>query len=165
MNNIGVSYPGAQGDRKILFGSGVTTKREYVDIISIQKISENECNLFLQENKKKISQTQNSDIDKLVNIRNSKEKMHKLNELISKIYMPIEIKCCYIGVGGKESHLSIGETRIDYLIYIMINENNNIDWKIFCSNQTIFQIFKNIADSDGTLKGEIELEYPMYIVE
>lgn len=165
MKNIAVSYPGAQGDRKILQGNGVKTKRDYVDIISIQKVYDNEYNVFLQENKQKISQTQKFDIDKLVSIRNDKEKRQELNELISKIYAPINVKRCYIGVGGQKSFLNQGEMRFDYLMYIAINEKGNIEWQILSSNVKIFEIFKKIININNSLNGVIKLDYPMYIVE
>lgn len=165
MKNIAVSYPGAQGDRKLLQGNGVTTKRDYVDIISICKQSNNEFNVFLQENKKKISQTQRSDIDKLNSIKSDPEKMRELNQLITKIYAPIIIKGCYVGVGGQTSSLAQGEARFDYLMYIMINEQKSIEWQILSSNPIIFELFKGITNGDNSLKGVIELEYPMYFVE
>lgn len=164
MKNIAVSYPGAQGDRKILQGTGLTTKRDYIDIISVHKCSDDEYDVFLQENKKKIYETQRSDIDKLVSVRNDSEKMAELNQLIEKVYIPIVIKGCYIGVGGQESPMAPGETRFDYLMYIMINELGNIVWKILSSNPIIFEIFDNIKNSSGSLEGEITLDSPMYIV-
>ena len=164
MKNIAVSYPGAQGDRKILQGTGLTTKRDYIDIISVHKCSDDEYDVFLQENKKKIYETQRSDIDKLVSVRNDSEKMEELNRLLEKVYIPIVIKGCYIGVGGQESPMAPGETRFDYLMYIMINELGNIVWKILSSNPIIFEIFDNIKNSSGSLEGEITLDSPMYIV-
>ena len=164
MKNIAVSYPGAQGDRKILQGTGLTTKRNYIDIISVHKCSDDEYDVFLQENKKKIYETQRSDIDKLVSVRNDSEKMAELNQLIEKVYTPIVIKECYIGVGGQESPMAPGETRFDYLMYIMINGTGNIVWKILSSNPIIFEIFDNIKSSSGSLEGEITLNSPMYIV-
>ena len=164
MKNIAVSYPGAQGDRKILQGTGLTTKRNYIDIISVHKCSDDEYDVFLQENKKKIYETQRSDIDKLVSVRNDSEKMAELNQLIEKVYTPIVIKEYYIGVGGQESPMAPGETRFDYLMYIMINGTGNIVWKILSSNPIIFEIFDNIKSSSGSLEGEITLNSPMYIV-
>ena len=165
MKNIAVSYPGAQGDRKLLQGEGRETKRDYVDIISVHKYSDTEYNVFLQENKKRISETQKSDIDKLVSIKNDEDKINKLNNLISKVYVPIIVRGYYIGVGGQESPLAQGETRFDYLMYIMLNEKGDIEWQILSSNPIIFEIFKNISNSDNSLKGVIELNYPMYVVE
>ena len=165
MKNIAVSYPGAQGDRKLLQGEGRETKRDYVDIISVHKYSDTEYNVFLQENKRKISETQKSDVDKLISIKNDEDKINELNNLISKVYVPIIVKGYYIGVGGQESPMAQGEARFDYLMYIMINENRNIEWQILSSNPIIFEIFKNISNSDNSLKGEIKLNYPMYIIE
>ncbi len=164
MKNIAVSYPGAQGDRKILQGTGLTTKRDYIDIISVHKCSDNEYDVFLQENKKKIYETQRSDIDKLISVRSDSKKMVELNQLIEKVYIPIVIKGCYIGVGGQESPMAPGETRFDYLMYIMINGSGNIAWKILSSNPIIFEIFNGIKNSSGSLEGEITLDFPMYIV-
>ena len=70
--------------------------------------------------------------------------MNELKKMISKVYEHIAIRCCYIGIGGKESLLAQGETRFDYLMYIMINENYNIEWQILSSNPAIFEIFKKI---------------------
>jgi hypothetical protein len=164
MKNIAVSYPGAQGDRKILQGSGVTTKRDYIDIISIKKHIDDKYNVFLQENKRKISDTQRSDIDKLYSIRLDEDKMQCLNKLISDVYTPIIIKGCYIGVGGQESLLAQGETRFDYLMYIMINRDGNIEWSILSSNPIIFEIFRDIADRYKRLRGVIELLYSVNVV-
>lgn len=165
MKNIAVSYPGAQGDRKLLQGNGVTTKRDYVDIISIYKNTENKYNIFLQENKKKISDTQKTDINKLVSIISDEEKNVELNNLISKIYGPINIYKSFIGIGGKKSALEETENRYDYLMYIMLNEKGNIEWQISSSNPIIIDIFKNIVNNKKTLYGEIILDYPFYIVE
>ena len=90
--------------------------------------------------------------------------MAELNQLIEKVYTPIVIKEYYIGVGGQESPMAPGETRFDYLMYIMINGTGNIVWKILSSNPIIFEIFDNIKSSSGSLEGEITLNSPMYIV-
>jgi len=149
MINIAVSYPGAQGDRKILYGSGTEVKRDYIDIISIKETSVGKYTVLLHENKRKVSDTQRSDIDKLYNFRNNPIKMVGLNELIKKVYDPIQIDKCYIGIGGEESPISSDENRFDYLINVNINSEGNVDWNLSSSNKDIIKIFNN--EINGTV--------------
>ena len=158
MKNIGVSYPGAQGDRKILKGSGVNTKRDYVDVISIKENENGKYDILLQENKQRVSETEKSDIDKLLTIINTEDKKKKLDELIKTVYRNVDINKCYIGVGGSKPSLSKNNKDIDYIIFVEI-DNDHIKWEIETTNKNVINMFNNL------LSGEIVLDYPMYIVE
>ena len=165
MINIAVSYPGAQGDRKILYGSGTTVKREYLDIISIKKKADKTYNIIIHENKKKLSDTKKSDIEKLYNFRNNEIKMRGLEELISKVYSSITLNKCYLGVGGKKSNVSFSEDNFDYLISIEINDSKEIEWNITSDNKEILEMFKDMQNKNGELKGTMKFEEAINVVE
>lgn len=163
MKNIAVSYPGAQGDRKILYGNGRKVKREYIDTISVKE-KDNNYYVILHENKEKLSETKKKDIDKLNNFRNTDIKIEKLNELIEKTYKKINIKDIFIGIGGKESKLK-DETRFDYLINVKINEDGNPEWNIETTNKEILELFEYLKNEDNKLIGIIILPEPIHIVD
>ena len=150
LENIALSYPGAQGDRKILKSNGRKSQRDYIDIISAKK-SYDKYDVVIQENKIDILNSK-KDTAKLNEIKD--EFLTKLNELINSVFKPINIDKCYLGLGAKKS-IYKSDYKIDYIILIEIN--NNISWEIKCINKTINMFTK--------LSGELLLPFPIYIIE
>lgn len=79
---LAVSYPGAQGDRCILSGSGRTVLRDYIDIIAY-RVENSKLIVYLEEYKDDFRKSQ-PDVDKLNNIISSPQKMEGLSKLFSK---------------------------------------------------------------------------------
>jgi hypothetical protein len=160
---IAVSYPGAQGDRAILVGSGRSVKRIYIDIIAYQT-TEQKIYVYLHENKEKMSNL-GKDVEKLNNIKNNPEQLLGLKNLIEKTESIKEFNDIYIGVGAKNklNNLTLvdKEIDVDYIFMFDIkNESNftNIFWQVAIIDTNLVDRFKELKNHEGKLKGFSKLE-------
>lgn len=161
MINISASYPGAQGDRKILVGATRNVLREYYDVISLKRIGDNTYDVIIQENKHNISSSV-SDIEKLNTLITSNERKEGLANLINTVFSPININSHFIGIGGKQSNINY--TRINYIMVVELLPNYQLKWAIITSEQRTFAIFRNLLNSDMELRGSINI-FPIYKVD
>lgn len=160
MINISASYPGAQGDRKVLIGATRNVIREYYDVISLKKIEDNIYDVVIQENKSSISGSR-EDVDKLNKLINDYERKAGLQELISKVYNPIEINEHFIGIGGKPS--AVNYVKVNYMMIVELFDNYELAWSILTPEQKTFKLFEKLVNNDGDLRGTISL-YPIFVV-
>lgn len=141
---IAVSYPGAQGDRRILVepGTGRRQPREYIDVISFlpAKVTN------LQENKGKYSPKEaQSDIGELSRYKKEQEFIEGLRDFQER-YAPDSLNTVIkIGVGFwasrtfKIAHVAkLNLNDLDYFVYITSDRKK---WNIWSrSDENIFHI-------------------------
>lgn len=153
---IAVSYPGAQGDRCILNGEGRKVLREYIDIIAYQQ-NDDKIIVFLEECKENIINS-TSDIKKLNNIINSKEKKQGLMKLLNKTSNIQKIDNINISLGAKLKQ-NMQPADVDYIFMFEIDNSNEtktlINYTIAIINTSIINSFKSFIDDSGRLKGTL----------
>lgn len=160
-NILAISYPGAQGDRCMLLGSGRNTKRIYIDIIA--QNSNSNGSIFLQENKSHISKS-SSDIEKLSSILNLNEKRESLNDLLSNIlgdvdYVPTNL---YIGIGGYHDFSSkVDYGNLDFIMMLNFDSKNSAQtsftWHLAIINMNIIYELPNMILTKNKIMGVIDL--------
>lgn len=160
-NILALSYPGAQGDRCMLLGSGRNTKRIYVDIIAQNTNSKG--SIYLQENKSHISKSA-PDVEKLNSIIEIGEKRKSLHTLVSNIlgkieYVPTNI---YIGIGGYHNFSSnVNYGNLDFIMMLNFANTNleqtNVIWHLAILNMNIIYELSHIISANHKLTGHIIL--------
>ena len=161
---LAVSYPGAQGDRCILTGSGRNVLRTYIDIIAY-KDEKDSFKVFLQENKDYLSKS-GEDVRKLNKIISDPESMAELENLFNKTVGKGSINNTFISIGAKFSP-SFPRFDVDYLfMFDMDNtaeQNTKINYTVALVNTTLLPDFVPIMDKSRRLKGTLILE-KLYII-
>lgn len=147
---IAVSYPGAQGDRCVLTGSGRKSKRYFIDVVAVNKRK-----VLLQENKALLTNS-HKDLAKLQEFIEDSEKILNLQGLlkISGINEPEGFEY-NIGIGGQKNN-DIAFHGIDYIMFFSICKER-INYSIAIVNTTLFEVFKKITDKNNRLEGTIIL--------
>ena len=155
---LAVSYPGAQGDRCILTGSGRKVLRTYVDIIAY-KNNENEIQVFLEECKEHFSNSQD-DVNKLNNIINSDNTKEGLKLLFKKTIKKNNLKNIYTSVAAKEVQM-LPCFLVDYIFMFNLSHDYNytyIDYSIAIINTTLIKTFGALANEQGRLIGRLQYD-------
>lgn len=151
---LAVSYPGAQGDRCILTGSGRSVLRTYVDIIAYKR-NDDGIEVFLEECKDEFARSP-SDVDKLNDILKSSEKMEGLKLLFHKIIKQNDIKNVYTAVAAKHSK-SLPRFLVDYIFMFSLSSDighTYIDYTIAVVNTKLIPMFLPLSN-DGRLTGKL----------
>lgn len=121
---LAISYPGAQGDRCVLIGSGTKVLRKYIDIIAISPIT---GDILLIEAKKELKSSV-SDCEKMkILVKNNTQDIIKLlNTLNIKNYSYNQITTVVAGIGGSnEPNLNV-----DHKISFIFNEElQKMEWE------------------------------------
>lgn len=155
---LSVSYPGAQGDKAILIGSGRQTKRIYVDIIAYK--DSQKCFVLLHENKEKKNDLK-QDEKKLLDIKDNH--FDSLQELFCKMQTShIERDSLYLGLGSKFKLDSISLFfNVDYIFAFEIyscGKHTNIIWNVAIINLDLIHLFKPLLNTENKLQGIISLD-------
>ena len=138
---LAVSYPGAQGDRCILTGSGRNVLRTYVDIIAY-KITADGVQVFLEECKENFSRSQD-DVDKLNRI--IAERQEELKTLLKKIIGCDTIKNIYISVAAKSLPF-LPRFSVDYVFMFDLSSDDRytyIDYAVEIINKDFIPLANN----------------------
>lgn len=158
MKIFAVSYPGAQGDRCMIIGSGRKNLREYIDLIAYTKDKDNNIKLTLHESKDRLTKS-SMDIKKLNDIIDSAEKIDYLKQLTLKIIDNDSISAINIGIGGKGSKMPIG-AKLDYVMLFDLDRNKDgidILWSIGIINTTLIDDLRLLMDNSGNLGGRLNI--------
>ncbi len=160
---LAVSYPGAQGDRCILTGSGRNVLRTYIDIIAYKKSAEG-IQVFLEECKDLFSKSQ-SDIEKLNNILNSDIGREGVKNLFQKVINQDQINEIYISIAAKEA-VQLQRFLIDYIFMFNVSYDENytyIDYTVAVINTNLVTKFSPL-ENNGRLAGRMKFK-KIYIIE
>ena len=163
MNLLAVSYPGAQGDRCILTGSGRNVLRKYVDIIAY-KTKGNGILVFLEECKSDFSKSL-SDVDKLNKIVSNHEEREGLKLLFRKTISKDAIRDIYISVAAKKVP-SLPRFIVDYIFMFDLSSDSRytyIDYTVALVNTNLVKEFSPLANN-GCLLGRLKLG-KLYIIK
>ena len=155
---LAVSYPGAQGDRCILTGTGRKVLRTYIDIIAY-KNSNNEIQVFLEECKDCFSKSQ-SDVDKLNSLVNNNESKEGLKLLFKKTINNDKINAIYTSIAAKKVN-DIPRFLVDYIFMFNLSSDQNytyIDYTVAIINTTLINSFSTLANSQGRLVGRLKYD-------
>jgi len=156
LNLLSVSYPGAQGDVCVLIGEGRKVERRYVDIIAYVESQQGEIELFLQENKDELAKSK-ADVTKL-NILRSENK-EELLDLVRKRIQRNGINSITIGIGAKKPK-KMESFDVDYIMTfdLRLLPENIIEWAIWSFDQKVFSTFNAAKNTEGKLKGIINID-------
>lgn len=154
---LALSYPGAQGDRAILIGSGRTTKRVYIDIIASKK--SDKFYVFLHENKDRAEKI-HADIIKLNHIKTHYQE--HLNTLLDKVGKEIFDEL-FLGIGHKAYKNSLEQPllNVDYIFTFDLKTHENhmdINFSIGIVNLDLVHFFSPIANNERRLQGKISID-------
>lgn len=160
---LAVSYPGAQGDRCVLTGSGKNVLRTYIDIIAY-KDSENGIKVYLEECKYRFSQSA-ADVVKINKFKTDDTKYDELKVLFRKIIATDDISEIYTSVAAKAAR-NIPHFDVDYIFMFDIEddgENTNILYSVAVIDTNLINDFKALENPEGKLKGKIKMD-KIYII-
>lgn len=161
---LAVSYPGAQGDRCILKGSGRTVKRIYVDVIAYNNC-QGKINVYLEECKEKFENSKN-DVKKLKMIKSNADEKSGLKKLFSKIIGVEDISEIYTSIAAKVTK-KIPNYDVDYIFMFDIQNDNNfitrIDYTVAIVNVNLVEKFSQLKNNEGKLKGTLEMNQ-IYVI-
>lgn len=153
---IAVSYPGAQGDRCVLFGEGRNVLRTYIDIIAVKK-DKLKVTLFLEECKDTIIKSK-GDVKKLKDFVNSKDQIYGLKNLMKKVSDKNDFDEIKISVGAKHSN-NLPYLDVDYIFMFNIENNNKnetlINYSVALVDTSLIKMFDPLSDKFGKLKGKL----------
>lgn len=161
---LAVSYPGAQGDRCILSGSGRGVKRTYVDIIAYSKGNGGYV-VYLEECKDNISKSP-QDIQKLNDMIADKEKIDGLKTLFNKILKVNHFNKIHTSIGVPKATLS-KPYNVDYIFMFEIKNTSKkayIEYIVALIDLSLAKTFKPLADKYNRLAGTIPLD-DVYIIQ
>lgn len=162
---LAVSYPGAQGDRCILTGSGRKVLRTYIDIIAY-KDDNGRYRVFLQENKDNISKS-NPDVEKLKKIITDPEYKKGLKTLFRKTLNNDNLDSIFISIGAKIAY-PVPRLDVDYIfMFDIVNSNSGstkIDYSVALINMKLIDDFKPLMDNNSRLKGSITIDQ-LFIID
>lgn len=156
---LAVSYPGAQGDKAILIGTGRDTKRIYIDIISYKK--SNKILVLLHENKINKNDLKKDEI-KLLELKENN--INEINTLLNKFSLNnITNNNLYLGLGSKSKlHNNISTyLKADYIFAFDIKSDSSktyILWNIAIINLDLLELFKPLVNENNKLEGKILLD-------
>ena len=159
---LATSYPGAQGDRCILTGTGRSVLRTYVDIIAYKRTLDG-IEVFLEECKDEFSKSA-SDVEKLNEIVKSKDKSDGLKLLFTKIIQQSDIDEIYTAVAAKYSR-SLPRFMVDYIFMFSLSsdaKHTYIDYTVAVVNTNLISLFSPIANN-GRLIGRLTYD-KIYII-
>lgn len=161
---LAVSYPGAQGDRCILKGSGRTVERIYVDVIAYNNC-QGKINVYLEECKEKFENSKN-DVKKLKMIKSNADEKSGLKKLFSKIIGVEDISEIYTSIAAKVTK-KIPNYDVDYIFMFDIQNDNNfitrIDYTVAIVNVNLVEKFSQLKNNEGKLKGTLEMNQ-IYVI-
>ena len=160
---LAVSYPGAQGDRCILTGSGRNVLRTYVDIIAY-KTNGDEIQVFLEECKRDFSGL-HTDVDKLNKIVSGYDEREGLKKLFCKTISRDSISDLYISVAAKKVS-SLPRLIVDYMFMFGLSSDiqyTYIDYTVALVNTTLVTEFSPLVNN-GRLIGRLKINR-LYIIE
>lgn len=154
---LAISYPGAQGDKAILIGSGRNTKRIYIDIIASKK--DDRFYIFLHENKDTAGKIA-SDVIKLNSIKINYQE--NLNTFLNKIGKETSDEII-LGIGYKAYNNPINQhlNNIDYIFAFNLYPQDSytiIDFTIGIINLNLIDFFNPLADDKKRLQGKISID-------
>lgn len=155
-NLLAVSYPGAQGDKCILEGSGRKVERTYVDIIAY-KDEEKKIRVFLEECKDTFSKSK-PDVEKLSEIKTTK--MDGLVLLFNKVKQIDNIDETLISIGAKAT-LPVPSFDVDYIFMFDVDSSGSgtdIYYTVALINLGIVNDFKALLDTSNKLRGKIHYD-------
>ena len=155
---LAVSYPGAQGDRCILTGSGRGVLRTYVDIIACKEDSSG-VTVFLEECKDSFSKS-GPDVKKLHDLRDNPEKVKGLSALLKKNIGKTAINKLYISVGARADD-RIPYFDVDYIFMFDIVDGKtatNIKYTAEAVNRDSLPLLEPLAADGKSLVGEISID-------
>ena len=162
---LAVSYPGAQGDRCVLTGSGRNVLRTYIDIIACGT-DDNGVTVYLEECKANIADSQN-DAEKLNEFITNPEKMKGLEKLYHKVTNGKEKFDISIGIGAKISPAARA-LDVDYIFMFDIDDTaidkTVVRYNIAIIDTALINKFSPLINENGKLAGE--LSYPeIYVIQ
>ena len=154
---LALSYPGAQGDKAILVGSGRAAKRIYIDIVASKK--SDKFYIFLHENKGKAKKMEDDAI-KLKDIKDNRKE--NLNAFLLKVGKEVFDEL-FLGVGSRLDNKLAGHSfsGIDYIFAFSLDsqgQNTNIEFNIDRVNPNLVEFFKSLVNAEGKLQGKIEID-------
>ncbi len=162
---LAVSYPGAQGDRCVLTGSGRNVLRTYIDIIACGT-DDNGITVYLEECKDNIAYSQ-KDAVKLNEFITNPEKMKGLEKLYYKITNKKEKFDISIGIGAKSSPTARA-LNVDYIFMFDIDDTTTdktiVRYNIAIIDTKLINKFSPLINKNGKFVGE--LCYPkIYVIQ
>lgn len=162
---VAVSYPGAQGDRCVLYGEGRNVLRTYIDIIALKQ-NALKVTVFLEECKDNISNSK-EDAVKLNNFISTPEQIAGLKSLMKKVIGTDAYNEIKISVGAKYSKI-LPMLNVDYIFMFDIDNATKgktiVDYSIALVDTTLLQSFAPLMDKDKKLKGRLEYD-KLYVIE
>ncbi len=162
---LAVSYPGAQGDRCILKGSGKKVLRTYVDIIAYEE-NQRGATVYLEECKDDIKKSY-SDAEKLQQLLGDSERMHGLSSLYTKITGKKNTFEVNIGIGAKQASIS-KPLNVDYIFMFDIDNSKSdstiIRYNVAIINTNLVKSFAPLINATGRLSGEMEFPQ-IYVID
>ncbi len=155
---LAVSYPGAQGDRCVLKGSGKKVLRTYIDIIAYEE-NQRGATVYLEECKDDIKKSY-SDAEKLQQLLGDSERMHGLSSLYTKITGRKNTFEVNIGIGAKQANIS-KPLNVDYIFMFDIDNSKNdstiIRYNVAIVNTNLVTSFTPLINKTGRLSGAMEI--------
>lgn len=155
---LAVSYPGAQGDRCVLTGSGRDVIRTYIDIIAYKSDSDG-IKVHLQECKEKFSASK-SDERKLCAFKTNRDKKDGLNQLFKKTVGVTSFSKLYTSLAAKAT-TTMPNFDVDYIFMFDIEDTDSttkINYSVAIIDVALVKDFAELKNRDGKLKGTIEIE-------
>lgn len=162
---VAVSYPGAQGDRCVLYGEGRNVLRTYIDIIALKQ-NAIKATVFLEECKDNISKSKD-DATKLNNFISTPEQIDGLKALMNKVIGTKAYNEIKISVGAKYSK-TVPLLNVDYIFMFDIDNNTKgktlVDYSVALIDTTLLHSFAPLMNKDKKLKGRLEYD-KLYVIE
>ncbi len=161
---VAVSYPGAQGDRCVLTGTGRKVSRTYIDIIAYQD-DNGEVAVYLEECKERFSSSIR-DMEKLNTFIASDEKLQGLSLLFNKTVSIENIDKVFTSVGAKQAR-TIPHFDVDYIFMFSLSEDENhsyINYSVGVINTELIETFKPLAEDGRRLSGKLICD-KIYIID
>lgn len=156
---LAVSYPGAQGDRCVLTGSGREVIRTYIDIIAYNSSTEG-AKVHLQECKENFNSSKQDEL-KLCEFKTDESKKEGLNQLFKKTIGDTSILGLYTSLAAKTS-ASIPNFDVDYIFMFDIDNSNpkitKINYSVAIIDLDLAKDFSALKNNEGKLKGTIEID-------
>lgn len=162
---LAVSYPGAQGDRCVLTGSGRNVLRTYIDIIAY-KNSKGGVKVYLEECKDLFTKSR-SDVSKLNEFKTDDIKIDGLKQLFRKTIDVYDFSEIYTSVAAKSASV-IPHFDVDYIFMFSVDNSNihttKINYSVAVIDTSLIDDFSVLKDGEGKLKGSILLD-KIYVID
>ncbi len=156
---LAVSYPGAQGDRCVLTGSGREVIRTYIDIIAYKNSSDG-FNVYLEECKEHFTDSK-SDVKKINEFKLDETKKNGLKQLFKKTIGIDDFDKIYTSVAAKAVN-NVPHFDVDYIFMFDVENSDlsttKIHYSVAIVDLNLSEDFSKLKDDNGKLRGVIEID-------